>query len=68
MRGPSCILRADLSFSRKDGRCWAAAEQRVVATVSNFIDVKVGSSPIVTLQYSPTTLYQVCYHIQSLFF
>ena len=64
MRGPACTLRADLSFSRKDGRCWAAAEQRVVATVSNFIDVKVGPYSIVTLQYSSTTLYQVSCHIQ----
>ena len=30
--------------------------------------VGVGLYPIVTFQYSPTTLYQVSYHIQYLFF
>jgi hypothetical protein len=30
--------------------------------------VRVGLYPIVTLQYSSTTLYQVSYHIQYLFF
>ena len=31
-------------------------------------EVVVGSSPIVTLQYSSTTLYQISYHIHWLFF
>jgi hypothetical protein len=30
--------------------------------------VRVGSYPIVTFQYSSTTLYQFSYHIQYLFF
>ena len=41
---------------------------------SNFLvfggckNYKVGLHPIVTFQYSSTTLYQVSYHIQYLFF
>ena len=31
-------------------------------------DLQVGSYPIVTFQYSSTTLYQFSYHIQYLFF
>ena len=33
-----------------------------------WLEVKLGLSPIVTSQYSSTALYQVPYHIQSLFF
>ena len=33
-----------------------------------WLEVKLGLSPIVTSQYSSTALYQISYHIQSLFF
>ena len=45
---------------------WAAALRRGQAIRDAFI--QVGLYPIVTSQYSSTTLYKVSYHIQSLFF
>jgi hypothetical protein len=52
------------------GEFWEELNAYTVATyaMAALRPGAVGSYPIVTLQYSSTTLYQVSDHIQSLFF
>jgi hypothetical protein len=43
-------------------------QHKAVADEEAEAEVRLGIYPIVTFQYSSTTLYQVSYHIQYLFF
>ena len=52
------IMRQEADILRKEREA-----ARVEAAAA-----RLGSYPIVTFQYSSTTLYQVSYHIQYLFF
>ena len=48
--------------------CAAGALAPPTPVVAAAVEAAVGLYPIVTFEYSSTTLYQVSYHIQYLFF
>ena len=59
---------ADGSLSAEANYQYHAPAELYTSWLTLMQDVQVGLYPIVTFQYSSTTLYQFFHHIQSLFF